>query len=84
LSPQSRDAFYAGERRDLAGPLDGVRVLEATTTWAGPMCGCLLADFGADVVKVELPGGEMARRCCPAPIRPSRSCTRRSTATSEA
>ncbi|TFH21653.1 MAG: CoA transferase, partial [Myxococcales bacterium] len=38
---------------------------EATTTWAGPMCGCVLADFGADVVKVEMPGGEMARRAPP-------------------
>ena len=61
----TKDAFFAGARRDLAGPLDGVRVIEATTTWAGPMCGCILADFGADVVKVELPGGEMARRAPP-------------------
>jgi formyl-CoA transferase len=29
------------------------------------MCGCLLADFGADVIKVELPGGEMARHTPP-------------------
>ncbi|RIK90659.1 MAG: carnitine dehydratase [Proteobacteria bacterium] len=59
------DEFYAEARRDLPGPLAGVRVVEATTTWAGPMCGCLLADFGADVVKVEMPGGEMARRAPP-------------------
>jgi formyl-CoA transferase len=65
VSSSSKDAFYAEARRDLAGPLDGVRVLEATTTWAGPMCGCVLADFGADVVKVEMPGGEMARRAPP-------------------
>jgi formyl-CoA transferase len=60
-----KSEFYAAARGDLPGPLAGLRVLEATTTWAGPMCGCLLADFGADVVKIELPGGEMARRSPP-------------------
>jgi crotonobetainyl-CoA:carnitine CoA-transferase CaiB-like acyl-CoA transferase len=60
-----RDEFYREARRDLPGPLAGLRVLEATTTWAGPMCGCLLADFGADVVKVEHPEGEVARRLPP-------------------
>ena len=65
MTARDAGAFFANARRDLAGPLDGVRVLEATTTWAGPMCGCLLADFGADVVTVELPGGEMARRAPP-------------------
>ncbi len=57
--------FFRDAHRDCAGPLAGVRVLEATTTWAGPMCGCLLADFGADVVKVEHPAGEVARRSPP-------------------
>jgi formyl-CoA transferase len=60
-----KDEFFRDAHADGAGPLAGLRVLEATTTWAGPMCGCLLADFGADVVKVEHPGGEVARRSPP-------------------
>lgn len=61
-----KSEFYREARRDLTGPLAGVRVLEAATTWAGPMCGCVLADFGADVVKVEPPGGEVGRQLPPA------------------
>ncbi len=57
--------FFREARTDLPGPLAGLRVVEATTTWAGPMCGCLFADFGADVVKVEHPGGEIGRRSPP-------------------
>ena len=57
--------FFANARSDLDGPLHGVKVVEATTTWAGPMASCVLADLGADVVKVELPGGEVARRMPP-------------------
>jgi formyl-CoA transferase len=53
--------FYRDARRDLPGPLAGVRVLEATTSWAGPMAACVLADLGADVIKCEMPGGEMSR-----------------------
>jgi formyl-CoA transferase len=56
---------FLREQKAGAGPLEGLRVLEATTTWAGPMCACLLADLGADVVKVEQPGGEIARRAPP-------------------
>ena len=57
--------FYARARGDAPGPLEELSVLEATTTWAGPMCGCVLADLGARVIKVELPAGEVARRVPP-------------------
>jgi formyl-CoA transferase len=60
-----RADFYREARHDLAGPLADVRVVELTTTWAGPMAGCVLADMGADVIKVEHPRGEMARRVPP-------------------
>jgi formyl-CoA transferase len=57
--------FFKDARNDLSGPLNGIRVLEATTSWAGPMCGCLLADLGADVIKVEAVDGEVARKLPP-------------------
>jgi formyl-CoA transferase len=60
-----RGEFYRDARDDLPGPLAGILVIEATTTWAGPMCGCLLADFGADVIKVEHPDGEVSRHAPP-------------------
>ena len=46
----------------MKGPLEGIKVVELAQIMAGPTCGMLLADMGADVIKVEkLPGGDDTR-----------------------
>ncbi len=48
------------------GPLAGLKVVELAHIMAGPVCGLMLADMGADVVKVEkVPGGDDSRRMVP-------------------
>ena len=46
-------------------PLRGVTVIEFCSVAAGPFCGMLLADMGADVIKVEPPGGDTLRQWPP-------------------
>ena len=50
------------------GPLEGVKVVELAHIMAGPVCGLMLADMGADVVKVEKPQGDDTRRFLPPKI----------------
>ena len=46
----------------VAGPLAGIRILEVGVMLAGPYATMLLADLGAEVIKVEPPGGEISRQ----------------------
>lgn len=46
-------------------PLAGIRIIEVGHMLAGPYCGLLLADMGAEVVKVEPPEGDIARKVSP-------------------
>ena len=51
------------------GPLSGIRVIELAHVMAGPCCGLMLADMGADVIKVEkVPGGDDSRHFLPPDI----------------
>ena len=48
-----------------AGPLSGLKVIELAHIMAGPVCGLMLADMGADVIKVEKTTGDDSRRFVP-------------------
>jgi crotonobetainyl-CoA:carnitine CoA-transferase CaiB-like acyl-CoA transferase len=55
--------------RSATGPLAGLKVIDLSHVMAGPTCSMLLADMGADVIKVEkIPGGDDSRRMLPPAI----------------
>jgi len=60
-------AIVTGQKEK--GPLAGLKVIDLSHVMAGPTCAMLLADMGADVIKVEkIPGGDDARRMAPPTI----------------
>jgi crotonobetainyl-CoA:carnitine CoA-transferase CaiB-like acyl-CoA transferase len=61
-----KEEFYQDALSGSVGPLAGIRVLEATHNSAGPLVGTLLADLGAESIKIDQPNvGDMARRIPP-------------------
>ena len=63
--PHHRAPRPTAPRSPPARPLDGVRVIQLGPFTAGPLAGRFLADLGADVIKVEPPGGEASRAWTP-------------------
>ncbi|MGA5299666.1 CoA transferase [Nucisporomicrobium flavum] len=62
ITPHPGGPVADGRRRaPIAAPLQGLRVVEATSRLQGPLAGLLLRHLGADVVKVEPPGGDFGR-----------------------
>jgi CoA:oxalate CoA-transferase len=49
----------------MSGPLSGIRIIEVGHMLAGPYCGLLLADMGAEVIKIEPPEGDIGRKVSP-------------------
>jgi crotonobetainyl-CoA:carnitine CoA-transferase CaiB-like acyl-CoA transferase len=60
-----RSAQHEGRPVSQPGPLDGLRVIDMTSLGMGPLAGQILGDYGADVIKLEPPTGDVFRHVLP-------------------
>src|SRR5689334_16978189 len=61
-TPARKSAAAKKKSRGVRLPLSGIRVVEFSHMVMGPTCGMILGDLGAEVIKVEPPGGDKTRR----------------------